>query len=124
MVTGDGQQTICPLLVNIDQQTETTRSKNISVIEFDFIECFTTTFLRAHSWLNWVDEDDDEDEVGFKEKPEDTRYIKIEISPLAPGVWTKDLINFIPIYCHHWDCRLGPVQVRQAWGYLWGGEMS
>ena len=44
---------------------------------FDFIECFTTTFLRAHSWLNWVDEDDDEhDEVDLKEKPEDTRYIK------------------------------------------------
>ena len=43
---------------------------------FDFIECFTTNFLRAHSWLNWVDEDDDEDEVGLKEKPEDTRYIK------------------------------------------------
>ena len=44
---------------------------------FDFIECFTTTFLRAHSWLNRVDEDDDEhDEVGLKEKPEDTRYIK------------------------------------------------
>ena len=41
-----------------------------------FIECFTTTFLRTHSWLNWVDEDDDEDEVGLKEKPEDTRYIK------------------------------------------------
>ena len=40
---------------------------------FDFIECFTTTFLRAHSWLNWVDEDDDEDEVGLKEKPSDTR---------------------------------------------------
>ena len=33
-------------------------------------------FLRAHSWLNWVDEDDDEDEVGLKENPEDTRYIK------------------------------------------------
>ena len=45
-------------------------------ILFDFIECFTTTFLRAHSWLNWVDEDDDEHEVGLKEKPEDTRYIK------------------------------------------------
>ena len=45
--------------------------------DFFFIECFTTTFLRAHSWLNWVDEDDDEhDEVGLKEKPEDTRYIK------------------------------------------------
>ena len=43
---------------------------------FDIIECFTTTFLRAHSWLNWVDEDDDDDEVGLKEKPEDTRYIK------------------------------------------------
>ena len=44
---------------------------------FDFIECFSTTFLRAHSWLNWVDEDDDEhDEVGLKEKPEDIRYIK------------------------------------------------
>ena len=42
--------------------------------DFDFIECFTTTFLHAHSWLNWVDEDDDE--VGLKEKPEDTRYIK------------------------------------------------
>ena len=25
-----------------------------SLIWFDFIECFTTTFLRAHSWLNWV----------------------------------------------------------------------
>ena len=23
---------------------------------FDFIECFTTTFLRAHSWLNWVED--------------------------------------------------------------------
>ena len=44
--------------------------------DLDFIECFMTTFLRAHSWLNWVDEDDDEDEVGLKEKPEDTRYIK------------------------------------------------
>ena len=41
-----------------------------------FIECFTTTFLDTHSWLNWVDEDDDEDEVGLEEKPEDTRYIK------------------------------------------------
>ena len=40
------------------------------------IECFTTTFLRAHSWLNWVDEEDDDDEVGLKEKPEEPRYIK------------------------------------------------
>ena len=45
-------------------------------LDLIFIECFTTTFLRAHSWLNWVDEDDDKEEVGLKEKPEDTRYIK------------------------------------------------
>ena len=32
--------------------------------------------LTLESWLNRVDEDDDEDEVGLKEKPEDTRYIK------------------------------------------------
>ena len=32
---------------------------------FDFIECLTTTFLRTHPWLNWVDEDDDE--VGLKD---------------------------------------------------------
>ena len=58
------------------------------------IECFTTTFLRTHSWLSWVDEDDDEDEVGLKEKPEDTRYIKkdyIEIRPEAPGVRVKEI---------------------------------
>ena len=46
------------------------------LFKFDFIECFTTTFLHTDSWLNWVDEDDDEDQVGLKEKPEDTRYIK------------------------------------------------
>ena len=54
--------------------------------DFDFIECFTTTFLRAHSWLNWVDEDDDEDEVGLKEKPEDTRYIKKITSNLGSHI--------------------------------------
>ena len=43
---------------------------------FDLIECFMNTFLHTHSWLSCVDEDDDEDEVGLKEKPEDTRYIK------------------------------------------------
>ena len=48
----------------------------------------------------------------------------IEIRPEAPGVWTKDLINFIPIYCHHWECRLGPVQVRQACEYLRGVKCS
>ena len=72
--------------------------------------------LSAHSLLaNCVDEDDDDDEVGLKEKPEDTRYIKIR--PEAPGVRAKDLLNLIPIYCPHWDCGLGRgggVQVRQA----------
>ena len=76
-----------------------------------------TTFLHTHSWLNWVDEDDDEDEVGFERKARihqihQKDYIKIR--PKAPGVWAKDLINLIPIYCHHWDCGLGKVQVRQA----------
>ena len=23
------------------------------------VECFTTTFLHTHSWLNWIDDDDD-----------------------------------------------------------------
>ena len=47
-----------------------------NLLNFDLIWLnVLTTFLRAHAWLNWVDEDD-EDEVGLKEKPEDTRYIK------------------------------------------------
>ena len=28
--------------------------------------------MRAHSWLNWVDKDDDEDEVGLKKKSQKT----------------------------------------------------
>ena len=31
---------------------------------FGFIECYMTVFLHTHSWLSWVDEDDDDDEVG------------------------------------------------------------
>ena len=31
-------------------------SENILEGHLAFIECFTTTFLRAHSWLNWVEE--------------------------------------------------------------------
>ena len=34
---------------------------------------FMPTFLHTHSWLNWVDEDDDEDEVGLKEKPDTSK---------------------------------------------------
>ena len=40
---------------------------------FRVIECFTTTFPHAHSWLNWVDEDDDE--VGLKEKPDTSKIL-------------------------------------------------
>ena len=62
--------------INVTTQCGDFPSANLmGLILLIFIECFTTTFLRAHSWLNWVDEDD-EDEVGLKEKPEDTRYIK------------------------------------------------
>ena len=33
-----------------------TKHRNVKYVNgFDFIECFTTTFLRAHSWLNWVE---------------------------------------------------------------------
>ena len=61
----------------VDRTGDASRTRVSVKFDFDFIECFTTTFLRAHSWLNRVDEDDDEhDEVGLKEKPEDTRYIK------------------------------------------------
>ena len=65
-----------PINAPIDAPIDCAAKPPYKTAIFDFIECFTTTFLRAHSWLNWVDEDDDEDEVGLKEKPEDTRYIK------------------------------------------------
>ena len=72
---------LCDLVLSVDparscEPEQVCEPVNLCQPMFDFIECFTTTFLRAHSRLNWVDEDDDEDEVGLKEKPEDTRYIK------------------------------------------------
>ena len=45
----------------------------------------------------------DEDKVGLKEKPEDTRYIKIR--PDTPGVWAKDWIPNFAISCIG-NCRL------------------
>ena len=46
------------------------------VVWIDLLNVLRPPFctLNTHSWLNWVDEDEDEDEVGLKEKPEDTRY--------------------------------------------------
>ena len=40
-----------------------------------FYWMFYDHFLRTHSWLNWVDEDDDEDEVGLKEKPDTSKRL-------------------------------------------------
>ena len=68
------------LFLNMKYQNQINRQDSVDVqlsfYLFYFIECFTTTFLHTHSWLNWVDEDDDDDEVGLREKQEDTRYIK------------------------------------------------
>ena len=41
-----------------------------------------TTFVCTHSWLNWIDEDDFEDEVGLKDD------IKMRLE--ASGVWAED----------------------------------
>ena len=38
-----------------DSEDDSTLPIIASLLGFDFIECFTTTFLRAHSWLNWVE---------------------------------------------------------------------
>ena len=75
-----------------------------------------------------MDEDDD-DEVDLKEKPEDTKIHQqcyIEIRPLSPGVWAKNLINVIKdlIIAIIGTADSGKVHVRQTWGpvlpeYLW-----
>ena len=51
----------------------------------------------------------DKDEFGLKEKPEDTRYIKIR--PEAPGVQAKDLISNFAIIG---NCRFGNGQGRHS----------
>ena len=59
----------------------------------------------------------DEDEVGVKEHPEDTRYIKkdyIETRPEAPEVRAKELDPNFCRYLGYWNCGLGKVQVRPA----------
>ena len=54
-----------------DYEESVWRSGQYHALLVGFIECFMTTFLHTQYWLNW------DDEVGFKEKPEDTRYTKI-----------------------------------------------
>ena len=50
--------------------------------------------MHTHSWLNWVDEDNDEEEINLKEKPEDTRYInKRPVGLIPPPV----IIGFLAI---------------------------
>ena len=49
----------------------------IIMVNLILLNVLRPLFCALTPWLNWVDEDDDEhDEVGLKEKPEDTRYIK------------------------------------------------
>ena len=51
--------------VNLYHDNTCTSPAQINLISFfqinldlDVIECFMTTFLHTHSWLNWGDEDD------------------------------------------------------------------
>ena len=56
----------------------------------------------------------DEDEVGLKEKPEDTRYIKKITSKYNPKHRECGQRNLIPTFAIIGNCRLGKVQVCQA----------
>ena len=52
-------QCVCPIAVgervaNNYEQCVSDHSSLPQMLQDLFIECFTTTFLRAHSWLNWV----------------------------------------------------------------------
>ena len=65
-------------------------------------------FDHTRFWLNWSMRMIDEDEVGLKEKPEDTidtsKRIHRNEAPSASGVWAKDSIpNFAIIR----NCTLG-----------------
>ena len=37
----------------------------VRIKQYSDIECFTTTFLRAHSWLNWVGSHEQRDLINF-----------------------------------------------------------
>ena len=50
------------------------------ILGYGFIECFTTTFLYIHSWLTGSMRMIDDDDVGLKEKPEDTRLLAYAIT--------------------------------------------
>ena len=55
-------QEIASLCIHVERAIQRAKNNNLfkmiiplsMVGLFDFIECFMTTFLRAHSWLNWV----------------------------------------------------------------------
>ena len=95
-------------------------------LQVPIIECFTTTFLHTHSmaklgrWGWWRSTM----RLAWKkiQKTLDTsKRLHRNKNRSTGSVEQRTYINFIPIYCHHWDCRLGPEQVRQAWEYLRGG---
>ena len=58
---------------------------------FDFIECFTTTFLRAHSWLNWVVQVGWDIPLHFDTNPESLR-------PFVPEIWPNNVFNLSATY--------------------------
>ena len=62
------------------------------------------------------------DEVGLKEKPEDTRYIKRlhQNETEAPGVWAKDLTRTLPL---SGTANSGMGRFITARGVLGGGEI-
>ena len=74
---------------------------------FGFIECFMTTFLLTHSWLNWVDEDDWRGwgwpERKARSKSWSTRSAGKGLEP------------------NYWDCGLWKAQVRHTWRHLAAG---
>ena len=59
---------------NCKTKTHINKFTSLSVFKIKNFSSDLLNVLHTHSWQNWIDEDDDE--VGLKEKPLDTRYIK------------------------------------------------
>ena len=79
------------------------------MFHFDCIECFMTTFLRAHSWLNWV-VDDVPTQVLLDSGP---MYQQV-ICPEAIWILSKILCVKGPL-----DDRSFPIRVRNRLTIWW-----
>ena len=70
---------------------------------FGIIAC-SATFLHTCSWINWSMRMLDDEDVGLKEKPQDTGYIK-RLHPnetqstgsVGKLIIMESIINFIPL---------------------------